>query len=119
MCAGHLKDPGFASPQGDSAEAAKKKQLQELKQREIDLVIKEYEEKQRKKKSQKKGKDKTKDKESKESEQSDQEDKDARTERDQKVWQTPFASLQKMSFTSFLDTISGERHTRTSQYRGK
>jgi len=67
VCVGHLKDKGFCSPIIDEAEVAAKKKQEEM-DREIEILKKEFEEKQKKKaekekeKSQKKDKDKDDDK---------------------------------------------------------
>ncbi len=83
---GHLSDKGFASPVVD-AEAEAAKQKEEAKKRDIDLVVKEYEEKQRKKKEKRKEKDDAKDKgkDKKEKKAEAEDDAKEEKEKDEKV----------------------------------
>lgn len=76
-----MTDRGFCSPIIDEAEVAAKKKKEEM-DREIELIKKEYEEKQKKKKAKEK---KSKEKDAKEDKDSN-EDKKEEEEKDEKVY---------------------------------
>ncbi|KAI9829057.1 MAG: hypothetical protein M1832_000080 [Thelocarpon impressellum] len=83
VCNGHLTDKGFCSPIID--EAAAKRAADEARQREIEAVKKEYEEKQRKKEEKKKQKEKGKEKgKSKEENKDEKMDETAAAKKDDK-----------------------------------
>ena len=85
VCITHLKDKGFASPIIDLTEAAAKKKKEEL-DREIALVIKEYEERVKKKAKDKKNKKEDgKDEDKKDKKKEEDEDVKALKEKDDKV----------------------------------
>lgn len=81
ICIGHLGDKGFASPVVD-AEAQAAKRREEAKKKEIEKVVKEYEEKQRKKKEKRKAKEDENDKEKDKKEKKAEADDDAKEEKD-------------------------------------
>jgi len=76
ICAGHLKDPGFASPIVSDEEKAASKKKDEMAKA-IDEVKKEYEEKQKnkKKKKDKKDDDKKNDKKDDDKDEKERDDK--------------------------------------------
>ncbi|KAF2004930.1 DUF1742-domain-containing protein [Amniculicola lignicola CBS 123094] len=87
LCTGHLSDRGFCLPDaGEAADAAARKKKDEL-DREIELVKKEYEEKQRLKreKRREKGKDKDKDKDKDTKKKNEDEDIEDEKTKDDKI----------------------------------
>lgn len=82
ICSGHLGDRNFATPDADELAAVEKRRKEEEMLKEVELVKKEFEDKQKKKAQKRKEKDKKKDKKEEKEEKQKEKEEDDKDEKD-------------------------------------